>query len=241
MRIAVIGLGLRLAGVLEVLQQLDPETRLVAVADPDQAQVKERFKTLKVNTESARLYASADQMLQDSDRFDAVMIGTHCHLHTPLAIQARATNLPLFLEKPVAISYQQLAQLALAFRGQEDRVLVSFPLRMTPLFKKALEIVRSGAIGVVNQIQAINNVPYGGVYFGQWYRNYDQTGGLWLQKSTHDLDYINLLANSRPTDIAAMMSRKIYGGDMPHDLKCSQCSIADTCMESPQNIKKTRR
>ncbi|MCC6425100.1 MAG: Gfo/Idh/MocA family oxidoreductase [Phycisphaerales bacterium] len=238
MRVAIIGLGLRISGLLEQLQLVNPEARLVAVADPDQAHVREKLKTLKANAESVRLYASADQLLQDSGEFDAIMIGTRCHLHTPLAIQAAAVNLPIFLEKPVAISYRQLTDLARAFRGHEDRVVVSFPLRVTPLFLKAIELVRSGRIGTVNQIQAINNVPYGGVYFGTWYRNYEQDGGLWLQKATHDFDYLTLLANSRPTQISAMITQKIYGGDKPHNLKCSQCDITETCMESPQNLKK---
>lgn len=238
MRVAVVGLGLRVAGLVELLQQINPKTRLAGVADPDQARVKEKLKTLKVNSESVRLYSSADQLLHDSSRFDGIMIGTRCHLHTPLAIQAAATGLPIFLEKPVAINYRQLTDLARAFTGREDRVVVSFPLRVTPLFEKALEIVRSGRIGLVNQIQAINNVPYGGVYFGTWYRNYDQVGGLWLQKATHDFDYLTLLANSQPTEITAMTTRKIYRGDKPHDLKCSKCDITETCMESPQNIAK---
>ncbi len=83
-------------------------------------------------------------------------------------------NTSLFLEKPVAISLGELGALREAFRGREDEVVVSFPLRHTPLFSKALEVVNSGALGAMNQIQAVNNVPYGGVYFGQWYRNHDQ-------------------------------------------------------------------
>ena len=123
-----------------------------------------------------------------------------------------------------------------AFRGREDEVAVSFPLRHTPLFSKVLEVVRSGALGTINQIQAVNNVPYGGVYFGQWYRNHDQTGGLWLQKATHDFDCINLLAGSRPVGLAAMESRRVYGGGKPHDLRCSACDETETCPESPQNL-----
>jgi predicted dehydrogenase len=74
------------------------------------------------------------------------------------------------------------------------------------------------------------------VYFGQWYRNYDQTGGLWLQKATHDFDCINLLAGSRPVGVAAMESRRVYGGEKPHDLRCSACDETETCPESPKNL-----
>jgi len=103
----------------------------------------------------------------------------------------------------------------------------------------AIQIIRSGRLGVINQVQAVNNVPYGGVYFGQWYRSYERTGGLWLQTATHDFDYITQLLGSHPMRITAMHSRLAYGGSMPPELVCSQCDRNDTCPESPQNL--TRR
>src|SRR3546814_15437632 len=60
-------------------------------------------------------------------------------------------------------------------------VVVSLPQRVTPLLQAVLEVVRSGRLGTINQVQAFNYVNYGGVYFGQWYRYYATTGGLWLQ------------------------------------------------------------
>jgi hypothetical protein len=32
-------------------------------------------------------------------------------------------------------------------------------------------------------VQAINNVPYGSVYYHSWYRDPKETGGLFLQKA----------------------------------------------------------
>ena len=114
--------------------------------------------------------------------------------------------------------------------------MVSFPLRMTPLFQRVREIVMSGRLGVINQVQAYNYVPYGGVYFGQWYRDFEITGGLWLQKATHDFDYINQLVQSSPETIAAVGSHRIYGGKMPPGLRCSTCDHTETCPESPRSI-----
>ena len=216
------------------MQTVDPGVSIRAVADPDTESARRQLAM--VGNAGARVYPSADAMLEDPPDYDGVVIGTQCHLHTPMAIKVASVGLPLFLEKPVAISLEELGALREAFRGREDGVVVSFPLRHTPLFSKALEVVKSGALGTINQIQAVNNVPYGGVYFGQWYRNHDQTGGLWLQKATHDFDCINLLAGSRPVGIAAMESRRVYGGEKPHDLRCSACDETATCPESPRNL-----
>ena len=235
-RLAVIGLGHRAAAMVASMQSIDPGVSVRAVADPDSEGARRRLGMADSHHDETRLYPSADAMLTDATDFDGVVIGTRCHLHTSMALKVASVGLPLFLEKPVAISPEELGALREAFLGREDQVVVSFPLRHTPLFAKVLEIVQSGVLGTINQIQAVNNVPYGGVYFGQWYRNHDQTGGLWLQKATHDFDCINLLAGSRPVGVAAMESRRVYGGEKPYELRCSVCDETETCPESPQNL-----
>src|SRR6185436_8303766 len=171
---------------------------------PDITGMPKRLGETKVRgADEVKAYPSADALLENADKFDAMLVGTRCHLHTPTAVKIAPTKLPLFLEKPVAISAEQVRALASAYKGREDQVVVSYPLRASPLFRVADEIIRSGRLGTINQVQAWNNVPYGGVYFGQWYRNYDQVGGLWLQKATHDFDYINHLVGARATTVAA--------------------------------------
>jgi predicted dehydrogenase len=218
------------------MQSVDPGVSVRAIADPDAEGARRRLAMVGSRHDETRLYTSADAMLEEAADYDGVVIGTRCHLHTRMALEVASAGLPLFLEKPVAISLEELGALREAFRGKEDQVVVSFPLRHTPLFSRVLEILHSGVLGTINQIQAVNNVPYGGVYFGQWYRDYDQTGGLWLQKATHDFDCINLLAGSRPVGVMAMESRRVYGGEKPYDLRCSACDETATCPESPQNL-----
>lgn len=235
LRLAVIGLGNRAAGIVEVMREVEPDVRLVAVADPDRRKVEQRLEKMGIDAAGVRDYSTADELLEQADDYDGVLIGTRCHRHTEMACKVACTGLPLYLEKPVSITGEQLRQLALAFEGREQNVQISFPLRATPLFSAAREIVVQGRLGTINQVQAINNVPYGGVYFGGWYRNYDEVGGLWLQKATHDFDYINHMLGVRPLMIAATTSQTIYGGDKPGDLRCSVCDEQDTCSESARN------
>jgi predicted dehydrogenase len=175
-------------------------------------------------------------MLEQADNLDGIVIATRCDLHAPLAVKVARAAVPIFLEKPAAISTDQIRALHHAYSGRGDQVVVSFPLRLTPLLQKVCEIIRSGRLGVINHVQASNFVPYGGVYFGQWYRDHEVTGGLWLQKATHDFDYINQLIAAQPTAVVATSTRKIYGGVMPADLVCSKCQITAHCPESPTAI-----
>ena len=62
------------------------------------------------------------------------------------------------------------------------------------------------------------------------------TQGLFLQKATHDFDYLCRILNSPIRRIAALWSRgQIFGGDKPEGLRCGECGEAETCMESPLN------
>ena len=81
-------------------------------------------------------------------------------------------------------------------------------------------------------MQAINNVPYGRVYFQSWYRNEEETGGLFLQKATHDLDYIQAVLGQNPISVCAMTSKQIFKGNKSAGLKCMDCEDNRTCLES---------
>jgi predicted dehydrogenase len=237
LNLAVIGMGNRSAHMTNLMHEADSDVRVAAIVDPDPAGARQRMSSWKVPQDNQQqFYESVEALLEHADDLDGIVIGTQCHLHTPVAVAVAALGLPVFLEKPAAISWDQLHALRQAYLGREDSVVVSFPLRVTVHMRSALEVIRSGRLGTINQVQAVNNVPYGGVYYGQWYRSYEKTGGLWLQKATHDFDYINQLLGSRPLTIAAMHSRTIYGGEMPAELTCSRCDLAGECPESPAQL-----
>ena len=236
LNLGVIGLGGRAASLLGVLRRVHSGLRVAAVADPDGDGARQRLRGAELPERDTAFFADAGEMLGHAGDLDALMIGTRCNIHTPMAVKAASTGLPLYLEKPVAISQEQIAALRDAYRGREKSVVVSFPMRVTPLFRAVMEVVESGRLGVVNQVQAVNYVPYGGVYYArETYRDFEVTGGMWLQKATHDFDYLNALLGV-PTAVSAVMTRKAYGGGMPHDLRCSACDRAGTCLESPTGV-----
>jgi len=216
-RLAVIGLGHRAACITKLLTQINPQAQLTVLVDPNPDKTQPLIDEKKIRTSRhVATYNSVEDMLKAGPDIDALIIGTRCHLHTPIAIQLAPLNLPLFLEKPVCINWEQYKQLEQAYAHNHDNVLVSFPLRVTPLLQAVHEYVTQGRLGTLNQIQAVNNVSYGNVYVDSWYRDSKITGGLWLQKATHDFDYIHHLANATPTQITAMHSRCVWQDPVSH-------------------------
>jgi len=236
--LAAIGLGSRAAHMCRLIGRADADVRLTTIVDPNPEPARARAARAELpGAATVDVVPDIESLGDRAGDLHGLVIGTPCHLHAPLAVQAAALGLPLFLEKPVATSWDQVRALAAAYEGREASIVVSFPLRLTAHVQTAMNVIRSGRLGVITQVQAINNVPYGGVYFGQWYRDYDKVGGLWLQKATHDFDYISYLLRSAPETVTAMHSRRAYGGTMPHDLVCSRCDRNTVCPESPVQLR----
>lgn len=229
-RIGFIGYGLRSETMLKAFRALEADICVAAVADPRHAQIAPGTKDDPYFAET-RWYEDAAPLLARDD-LDGVFIGTRCPLHTPLACRVLKTGMPLFLEKPVCISREQYEALREAGRGQEKRVVVSFPLRFSTITLEMEKLARSGSLGRLTMVQAVNNVPYGSVYYHSWYRDPAQTGGLFLQKATHDVDYLCFLTGERPVSVCAATAKLYYRGDRPAGLRCPDCPDYRTCRES---------
>jgi predicted dehydrogenase len=235
-RLGVIGHGSRVSHVIRYpIREVEPQVRVVAIVDPDEEGARSRLDERE--RADVAFYPSLDEMVRQG-KLDALMVGTRCNLHTPYAIEAAKYDLPLFLEKPVATSMEQATALERAFEGSRCEVVVSFPLRVSPLCELTRQHIEEGAIGRADHVMAWNYVPYGTGYFDGRYRVYAVTQGLFLQKATHDFDYMMYLMGASITRVAAMAQwGRIFGGKKPAGLRCSQCDEAYTCPESPENRK----
>jgi predicted dehydrogenase len=206
---------------------------VTAILDPDEAGVRSRLD--EIDKQTVKFYPNIDGVIKSG--VDALFIGCRCNLHTPYAIEALGFKVPLFLEKPVAISMEQAIALEHAFERSQCKVVVSFPLRVSPLTGIIRQYIEEQRIGTPEHICATNYVPYGTVYWDSaGYKDFSITQGLFLQKATHDFDYMSFLMGSNIVRIAAMWNRgRIFGGKRPAGLVCSKCPDSAECLESPQN------
>src|SRR5262245_41119104 len=135
-RLGVIGYGKRMCHLLTAIERFNSGAAVVAVVDPREAALRAAHPE---SLAGVVFYDDVDRMLDEAN-LDGVLIGTRCSHHTPYAIKVLERNLPLFLEKPVAINWEQLAALQEAHERTRSQVVVSFPLRVSPLCELARAI-----------------------------------------------------------------------------------------------------
>ena len=232
-KLAVIGLGSRMTSVVSKLTE-GGECEISFVADPrkDEILAARRY----IDKSPVKYFSSAEEMLSSREFSenppDGICIGTRCSLHARYAEKVIERGIPLFLEKPVCTNFDDLEvlrRLAKEYPEMNSKVVVSFPLRFTPLAVKAKQIILSGEIGKLSQVQAWNNVPYAIGYYHKWYRDESETGGLFLQKATHDFDYINNIVGMTPVLVDAVYSKQIFKGSHPAGLRCHDCPDSASC------------
>ena len=233
-RMGVVGYGMRAAGLISnTFRKAGPDMRVVGIVDHDEAGARERLE--ECDAADVRFYKSLDEMVRKG-RLDGLMICTRCNTHSPLAVKAARYDVPLYLEKPVAVNTKQALALERAFENTRCKVVVSFPLRVSPICEFVKNLVVQGAVGEPQHAHAVNYVPYGTAYWELGYRNFEITQGLFIQKATHDFDYLDYLMGSPIVRVAAMASYgRVFGGKKRAALVCSKCGEQDRCLESPKN------
>ncbi|MBI4326974.1 MAG: bi-domain-containing oxidoreductase [Chloroflexi bacterium] len=129
----------------------------------------------------------------------AVLIATRHHLHAPLVKAALEANRHVFVEKPLCLSRQELAEIDAVAAKSQGTVQVGFNRRFAPA---SLELKRQLALAPGPKSATYRVVP-GKLDPQHWYANYAESGGRVLGEACHFLDYFCFLFNSKPRRVLA--------------------------------------
>jgi predicted dehydrogenase len=148
----------------------------------------------------AAVTTNADTVLDD-DTLDAVFIVTRHHSHAGLVAQALRRSLAVFVEKPLALTDDQLAEVLEAVRESgNDRLMVGFNRRFAPLFTELAE--RLGPFS--GPVAARYLVNAGRLDSGSWYLNEELEGSRFVGEGGHFIDTISALVGRDPVEVQAM-------------------------------------
>ena len=143
---------------------------------------------------------------------DAVLVLTPDNLHTQIAIDFLRVGVPVYVEKPLAISVADCDAVLAAARETGTKIYVGHNMRHMPVVQEMRRLVRAGAVGDVKAIWCRHFVGDGGdFYFKDWHAQRRNTLSLLLQKGAHDLDVIHWLGGGYSTRVNAMGKLAVYG------------------------------
>ncbi|MGW1091551.1 Gfo/Idh/MocA family protein [Streptomyces sp. NPDC002596] len=205
-RLGLIGMGIR-SDLAELVHRPGAGSVLAAVCDRDPgllARAEERFGT-GVRT------ALDHRELLDA-KLDGVFVLTPDHTHEQIGLDFLEAGVPVFLDKPMAITVEGCDRLLGAARAHRTRLYVGHNMRHMPVVVAMRELIESGAIGEVKAVWCRHFVGHGGdFYFKDWHADRRNTTGLLLQKGAHDIDVIHWLAGGYTRRVNAMGGLTVYG------------------------------
>ena len=103
-------------------------------------------------------YTDASELIEDPD-VNAVYIATPPSSHATFAIMAMHAGKPCYIEKPLAASYNDCIRINRISEQTGVPCFVAYYRRYLPYFQKVKEIIESGTIGNVVNVQVRFSVP----------------------------------------------------------------------------------
>jgi predicted dehydrogenase len=208
MKISVIGLGkmgLLHAGIVNSL----PDARVTSVCEADFF-LSAAAKALL--PKEIAVYRDVDKMILEEDP-DALFVTTPIDTHVPIikdSFRAKS-NLNMFVEKPLASSYNEAKVACEAASRSSGINMVGFQRRFSPIFRKAKGLLTENIVGEPIFFRS---------YFlssdvlreGSGWRSKKGSGGVLLDSAPHLLDTL-IWFFGEPTSVLAV-KKKIYSNSV---------------------------
>lgn len=151
---------------------------------------------------SARKYGFARLASEPSAAFgdpqiDAVVIATRHDSHARLTVEALRAGKHVFVEKPLALTYGELAEIQAASEQSPAILTVGFNRRFSPHVVRMKELLRA-EVGPKAMVMTVNA---GSIPSEHWTQDAKAGGGRIVGEACHFLDLLIHLAGSDPTGL----------------------------------------
>ena len=182
----------------------DPDCELVGLGS--RREESARAKIAEFSLGDVTVYRSLEELLNDS-RVDIVSICTPNDLHAGEAMRSARAGKHIFLEKPAAVSPEELDELCSVLKEYRTRTVMGMVLRFNPLSILQKRLVADGELGKI----LLANVDY---WFGRdrggWMREGKRSGGAFVLGGCHSVDLARFVLGS---DITAVRGDAVHYGD----------------------------
>jgi len=154
LNIAMVGVGKGGVGGVLNLPRMAREN-IVAMCDIDEQYAGPNFEKYP----KAKRWTDFRRMLDRQKDIDAVVVSTPDHSHAVIAITAMRHGKHVYCEKPLARCIGEVRQMREVARETKVATQMGNHGTYEPSFRRAVEIIQSGAIGQVTQVHTWSDRP----------------------------------------------------------------------------------
>jgi predicted dehydrogenase len=241
----VVGAGNR-GSVYALYAKENPSlAQIMGVADPSEYRRRAFLKAHQAqNIPAENVFSDWKELAQREKIADCVVIATPDSLHVEPAIAFANKGYHILIEKPMAVTAEDCRKIVKATKENNVILAVGHVMRYTPYTQKIKELVSSGVLGDVINVQHLE--PVGFWHFahsyvrGNWRNEATSTFSL-MAKSCHDIDWIRYIMGEKCAKVSSFGSLKHFvkknkpkeAGDAT---RCVECPIGDTCTYSAKKF-----
>lgn len=191
------------------------DSQVAAIAD-----VNETLATQIANQYGiSKIFSDWHQIITEPE-IDAVCVATPNFLHAEMVIAALKAGKHVLVEKPMAISWQDVKEMVKIADEKKLTLMVNHSFRYNPIYEKAREIIQSGLLGKIYSIRG--RFSYAGPehWTGSkttWFLDKTMAGGGALfDAGIHAVDLIRFLVGKPVVQVGGLMGtleKKIQAED----------------------------
>ncbi|XZF15382.1 bi-domain-containing oxidoreductase [Chitinophagaceae bacterium MMS25-I14] len=141
-----------------------------------------------------------------NESINTVIITTRHHQHAAMTSEALAAGKHVFVEKPLAITREQLQQVMQQYQSSGKTVTVGFNRRFAPLTQKIKELLGANP----NPLNITITVNAGAIPPGNWINDPETGGGRIIGEACHFIDLCSYIVGS---PVVAVCTNTMNGSD----------------------------
>jgi len=241
-RVAICGLGSRGKDTYARLSEmLDGRMEIAAIAEP--IEEKREYVKKRYGVPEDMCFETGEEMFARERLADVALICTQDRQHVGHAVAALQKGYHLLLEKPIAVSLEDVRLIEETAKAHQRSVVVCHVLRYAPFFEQIRAAIERGDVGEVVCIQALENVGYWhqahSFVRGNW-RNEAESTFMLLAKCCHDLDYLVWLTDQKCARVSSFGSLRHFRSENAPEgaaLRCTAgCRAKENCPYDAEKI-----
>ncbi|MDR6553884.1 Gfo/Idh/MocA family oxidoreductase [Paenibacillus qinlingensis] len=201
---AIIGCGHIANKHIEAIAKING-AKLIALCDTNTMRLQELQVSLQV-----ACFIDIAEMLRSLPEIDVVCICTPSGLHVHHAIIAAQAGKHLIIEKPMALTLEDVDAMVDAASQHNVKIAVVHPNRFRPAIQRLKWALDKGIFGKISHVNVTLRWNRGQAYYDQsiWRGTREMDGGVLMNQAIHSLDLLQWLFGS-VDQVKAMMDTRI--------------------------------